>query len=76
MILIAIRDDELRDVVEAALEHYGSPYPCRIVKSAQEVQAALQTQAVRCLVMTVDVALAGDDGRGGLLQQLPQSFRR
>lgn len=74
MILIVIGNDELRSVLEAALESYDSPYPCHVVKSAQEARWIVQTQVVECLAMTDDVALLGDDGKEGLQQQLPSTL--
>jgi hypothetical protein len=70
-ILFAIPDDQLRLILETFLQYEESPYPYRIVATTQAAREALSREYIRCLIMTKEVALGGDDGQSGLIATCP-----
>ena len=71
-ILFAISDQDMRSILNQALEKYDSPYPYIFVAGITEAVSVLREQTVRCLVMTLDMALAGADGMSGLIKLFPK----
>ena len=67
IVLFVIPDEQLRQALAVALQQYGNPYPYEVVATNQEARSLLERGGVRCIVMTKAAALAGDDGKTGLV---------
>ena len=67
IVLFIVPDEQLRSTLTDTLQQYENPYPYKVVANKQDIQSVLENEMVCCIVMPKAVALAGEDGKEGLI---------